>query len=60
MKKLINRFRYTWHHFQSLHIEMIIKDCIDPELRSRLQRKLQNHKDKAVLYKVVSKSPAQR
>ncbi|WP_180955111.1 hypothetical protein [Peribacillus deserti] len=53
MKKLINRVKYAWHQFQSLHIEMIIKDCIDRDLRSRLQQKLQNHKDKALLYKAV-------
>ncbi|WP_180955110.1 hypothetical protein [Peribacillus deserti] len=53
MKKLLNRSRYAWHRFHSLKIEMIIKDCIDRELRIKLYKKLENHKNKALLYKAI-------
>ncbi|MBM7690786.1 hypothetical protein JOC77_000189 [Peribacillus deserti] len=53
MKKLLNQSRYAWHRFHSLKIEMIIKDCIDRELRSKLYKKLEKHNIKALLYKAV-------
>ena len=47
MKKLIYRVKYHWHSYQHGYHKILLKDCISPEIRTKLIRKLEFHEKMA-------------
>ncbi|WP_226643016.1 hypothetical protein [Mesobacillus subterraneus] len=47
MQKLIYRVKYSWHSYQHGYLKTILKDCINLELKAKIEKKLEFHKKKA-------------
>ncbi|WP_176555871.1 hypothetical protein [Virgibacillus ndiopensis] len=54
MKKLFYQFKYYWHLLKVKELSLVMRDCIDENLKHKLEQKIDYHEhEKAVLNYIV-------
>jgi hypothetical protein len=48
LKRKFMKMMYYWHLFQQRHHELLLKDCICEEMKSKLKIKILYHRSKVI------------
>ncbi len=48
LKRSFTKGKYYWHLFQQRHHELLLKDCLCEEMKSKLQIKVLYHRSKVI------------
>lgn len=56
--KLISKILYGWHNFRMNYHHLLVESCLDDELKSKLLKKYEYHKDQVERLTKIEMEPS--